>query len=49
MVVDRADVPRFAALGAGANAQPLWARHEDQMDVLTIPFLDPRAANHQYP
>jgi len=48
-VVDRADVPRFAALGAGANAQPLWARHEDQMDVLTIPFLDPTAAAHQYP
>lgn len=48
-VVDRADVPRFAALGAGANAQPLWARHEDQMDVLTIPFLDPEAAGHQYP
>ena len=48
-VVDRADVPRFAALGAGANAQPLWARHEDQMDVLTIPFLDPKAAGHQYP
>ena len=48
-VVDRADIPRFAALGAGANAQPLWARHEDQMDVLTIPFLNPRAANHQYP
>jgi predicted amidohydrolase YtcJ len=48
-VVDRADVPRFASLGAGANAQPLWARHEDQMDVLTIPFLDPTAAGHQYP
>ena len=48
-VVDRADVPRFAALGAGANAQPLWARHEDQMDVLTIPYLDPTAAGHQYP
>ncbi len=48
-VVDRADVPRFARLGAGANAQPLWARHEDQMDVLTIPFLDPIAAGHQYP
>ena len=48
-VVDRADVPRFAALGAGANAQPLWARHEDQMDVLTIPFLDSTAAEHQYP
>ncbi len=48
-VVDRADVPRFAALGAGANAQPLWARHEDQMDVLTVPFLNPAAAEHQYP
>ena len=48
-VVDRVDVPRFAQLGAGANAQPLWARHEDQMDVLTIPFLDPVAAGHQYP
>lgn len=48
-VVDRADLPRFAALGAGANAQPLWARHEDQMDVLTIPFLSPTAAGHQYP
>ena len=48
-IVDRADVPRFAALSAGANAQPLWARHEDQMDVLTIPFLHPDAAGHQYP
>jgi hypothetical protein len=48
-VVDKADIPRFAALGAGANAQPLWARHEDQMDVLTIPFLEPAAAGHQYP
>jgi predicted amidohydrolase YtcJ len=48
-IVDRADVPRFAALGVGANAQPLWARHKDQMDVLTIPFLHPDAAGHQYP
>ena len=48
-VVDRADLHRFAELGAGANAQPLWARHEDQMDLLTIPFLDPEAAGHQYP
>jgi len=48
-VVDPADVPRFAVLGAGANAQPLWARHEDQMDILTIPFLDPDAAGRQYP
>jgi len=48
-VVDPADMPRFAALGAGANAQPLWARHEEQMDLLTIPFLDPDAAGRQYP
>ncbi len=48
-VVDPSDMPRFAALGAGANAQPLWARHEDQMDVLTIPFLNPDAAGRQYP
>jgi hypothetical protein len=48
-VVHPDDVPRFATLGAGANAQPLWARHEDQMDVLTIPFLHPDAVMNQYP
>jgi predicted amidohydrolase YtcJ len=48
-VVDRADVPRFAHLGAVANAQPLWACHEEEMDTLTIPFLHPGAAEHQYP
>jgi len=48
-VVDPSDMPRFTTLRAGANAQPLWARHEDQMDVLTIPFLDPDAAARQYP
>ncbi|MEN8235891.1 MAG: amidohydrolase family protein, partial [Actinomycetota bacterium] len=48
-VVHPDDVPRFAALGAGANAQPLWARHEAQMAVLTIPFLHPDAVDTQYP
>ncbi len=43
------DVPRFAALGAIANAQPLWAVHEAQMDELTIPFLGPERAGWQYP
>ena len=38
-VVHPDDVPRFAALGATANIQPLWAAHEPQMDELTIPFL----------
>ncbi|MGX4733697.1 amidohydrolase [Kitasatospora griseola] len=43
------DVPRFAALGAIANIQPLWAAHEPQMDELTIPFLGPERAAWQYP
>jgi predicted amidohydrolase YtcJ len=48
-VVHPADVPRFAALGATANIQPLWATHEPQMDELTIPFLGERRAGWQYP
>ena len=48
-VVDAADVPRFAAAGAVANMQPLWACHEDQMDELTLPFLAESAASRQYP
>ncbi len=43
------DVPRFAALDAVANAQPLWAVHETQMDELTIPFLGPERTTWQYP
>ncbi|MEU9852249.1 amidohydrolase [Streptomyces sp. NPDC047974] len=48
-VVHPADVPRFAALGAIANIQPLWAAHEPQMDELTIPFLGEERAAWQYP
>jgi predicted amidohydrolase YtcJ len=48
-VVDPEDVPRFRALGATANLQPLWAAHEPQMDELTIPFLGPERAARQYP
>lgn len=48
-VVDPADVPRFAALGAAANLQALWACHEPQMDELTIPFLGSPRAGQQYP
>jgi predicted amidohydrolase YtcJ len=43
------DIPRFRQLGAVANAQTLWACHEGQMDELTIPFLEPEAAQRQYP
>jgi predicted amidohydrolase YtcJ len=46
-VVHPEDVPRFAALGATANIQPLWATHEPQMDELTIPFLGERRAGWQ--
>ncbi|WP_344125138.1 amidohydrolase [Luedemannella flava] len=48
-VVHPDDVRRFAALGAVANIQPLWACHEPQMDELTIPFLGGRLAARQYP
>jgi len=48
-VVHPDDLPRFAALGAVANAQPLWACHDPQMDVLTIPFLGTERATWQYP
>ena len=48
-VVQERDVPRFARLGAVANLQPLWARHEPAMDELTIPFLPTGFAQRQYP
>jgi predicted amidohydrolase YtcJ len=48
-VIHPDDVPRFAALGVTGNMQPLWACHEDQMDLLTIPFLGPERATWQYP
>lgn len=48
-VIHPDDVPRFAELKVVANMQPLWARHEGQMDLLTIPFLGTRRAAWQYP
>ncbi|MBY8888422.1 amidohydrolase [Streptomyces sp. PTM05] len=48
-VVHPDDIPRFRALGATANMQPLWAMHEPQMDELTIPFLGEDRAAWQYP
>ncbi|MFD4370498.1 amidohydrolase [Streptomyces sp. NPDC058486] len=48
-VVHPSDLTRFAALGAIANIQPLWAAHEPQMDELTIPFLGEERAAWQYP
>jgi predicted amidohydrolase YtcJ len=48
-VVHPDDVSRFRELGAVANAQPLWAAHESQMDDLTIPFLGEPRWRWQYP
>jgi predicted amidohydrolase YtcJ len=48
-VIHPSDLPRFRALGAVANAQPLWAAHEAQMDELTIPFLGEPRWRWQYP
>ncbi|MEO8476965.1 MAG: amidohydrolase [Actinomycetota bacterium] len=48
-VVHPDDIPRFARLRAVANAQPLWAAHESQMDDLTIPFLGEPRWRWQYP
>ncbi|MFJ2708156.1 amidohydrolase [Streptomyces sp. NPDC087428] len=48
-IVHPDDIPRFRALGATANIQPLWAAHEPQMDELTIPFLGEERAALQYP
>ncbi|HEX5950011.1 MAG TPA: amidohydrolase [Actinomycetota bacterium] len=48
-VVHPDDIPRFRQLGAAANAQPLWAAHEAQMDDLTIPFLGEPRWRWQYP
>jgi predicted amidohydrolase YtcJ len=47
-VIHPDDIPRFRQLDVAANAQPLWAAHEDQMDVLTIPFIGERW-QWQYP
>lgn len=48
-VVHPDDLPRFRALGAGANLQMLWAAHEPQMDELTLPFLGAERGRRQYP
>ena len=48
-VVDKADLPRFHALGVVANIQPLWACRDAQMVALTLPFLTPATTANMYP
>ena len=47
-VVHPDDIAQSRSLDVAANAQPYWACHDDQMDVLTIPFLGERWT-WQYP
>ena len=48
-VVAEADAARFAEVDAVANLQALWATHEDQIDTLTLPFMQEGAVLRQYP
>lgn len=48
-VIHPDDLPRFGALGVTANIQALWACHDEAMDELTIPFLEPQRVSWQYP
>jgi len=43
------DLPRFRALGVIANVTPLWARLEEYVSQLTIPFVSERASAGMYP
>ncbi len=48
-IVEEAETARFAELDAVANLQALWATHEEQLDQLTLPFLQDGAEARQYP
>ncbi|UNK71362.1 amidohydrolase [Microbacterium sp. H1-D42] len=48
-IVAEEDIPRFTDLDAVANLQALWATHEDQLDELTLPFLQDGQEARQYP
>lgn len=48
-IVHPEDVPRFAAAGATANVQALWACNDPQMLEVTVPLIGPERATWQYP
>lgn len=48
-LVDPADLPRFAELGAVVNVEPLWAQLDPSQLELTLPRLGPRRGEGQYP
>ncbi len=48
-LIDPADIPRFKALGAVANFQPLWAYADPYITKLTLPILGPARSRWLYP
>lgn len=48
-VLAEPDTARFEPLGAVANLQALWACHEEQLDELTLPYLQDGEVARQYP
>jgi predicted amidohydrolase YtcJ len=48
-VVDRADLPRFARLGAVAAVQPNWFLKEELYRTRQVPYLGEERAEHEYP
>lgn len=46
--IDPADIPRFAELGAVANVQPLWARHEPSVTDVALPMVGQARGNRMY-
>jgi predicted amidohydrolase YtcJ len=48
-VIDPADIPRFSALGAYADFQPLWAYPDTYITELTEPVIGPERSEWLYP
>jgi len=48
-IINPADIPRFAELGAVANFQPLWAYADAYVVDLTLPFISEETARWMYP
>jgi hypothetical protein len=46
--IDPADIPRFHELGAMANIQPLWARHEPSVTDVALPMIGEERGKWMY-
>jgi predicted amidohydrolase YtcJ len=47
-LVEKADVPRFHALGVIANLQLEWVEHDPYIDEATLPFIGPDRGRELY-